>query len=93
MKGFLTPRSDAAILRAHFRLRADQTNTTFRSERALRGELRRAARDARRAACAVRHADGLADAVTSAALQARLQLAVSRCETLARVARDRYEVR
>jgi hypothetical protein len=56
------------------------------SERALRSEIRRASRDRRRAASALRRADSYGDAVISAALTARFRLAASRCEALMRLA-------
>jgi len=62
------------------------TATPFRSANLLRSEIRRAARNRRRAASALRHADGYGDAVISAALHARVRLAAMRCEMLQRLA-------
>jgi hypothetical protein len=56
------------------------------SARALRSEIRRASRDRRRAASALRRVDSYGDAVISAALTARFRLAASRCEALKRLA-------
>ena len=56
------------------------------SARALRSEIRRAARDRRRAAAALRRVDPYGDAVISVALTARFRLAASRCEALLRFA-------
>jgi hypothetical protein len=56
------------------------------SARALRSEIRRAARDRRRAASALRRVDPYGDAVISVVLTARFRLAASRCEALARLA-------
>jgi hypothetical protein len=62
------------------------TSTSSLSGRALRRKIRRASRDERRAACALRHADSYGDPVISIGLIARFRLAVSRRETLERLA-------
>jgi hypothetical protein len=62
------------------------TSTHVRSARALRNEIRRASRDRRRAASALRRVESYGDAVISAVLSARFRLAASRCEALARLA-------
>jgi hypothetical protein len=62
------------------------TSTQLLSLRALRSEIRRASRDRRRAASALRRVDPYGDPVISAVLNARVRLAASRCEVLERLA-------
>jgi hypothetical protein len=54
--------------------------------RALRSEIRRASRERRRAATALRHLDTYGDPVISAVLNARFRRAISRCAMLERLA-------